>query len=77
MLTYDALYLRQEYKKKGNACMHHGPSFSAQASGPRGRGGGGHPTLLGFWVSSEGLRFLLPFMVFFFWRALVQLQVVA
>ena len=26
--------------KKDNACMHHGPSFSAQGSGPRGLGGG-------------------------------------
>ena len=25
--------------KKDNACMHHGPSFSAQGSGPRGLGG--------------------------------------
>ena len=39
-LTYNALYLRPEYKKKGNACMHHGPFFSAQGSGPKGRGEG-------------------------------------
>ena len=38
-LTYAALYLRPEYKKKGNACMHHGPFFSAPGSGPKGRGG--------------------------------------